>query len=51
MTTVILVSHGGMAQGLVQRVEMLIGEQENLLAVTFEPEDGTELTSSQIVFA
>jgi PTS system mannose-specific IIA component len=48
MTTVILVSHGGMAQGLVQSVEMLIGEQENLLAVTFEPEDGTELLTEKV---
>lgn len=40
MISVILVSHGGMAAGMVQSVEMLIGEQPSLSSITFEPEDG-----------
>lgn len=42
MITVILVSHGGMAKGMVESTTMLIGEQPNLTWITFEPEDGPE---------
>lgn len=42
MITVILVSHGKMVEGILQSMEMLIGEQENVLAVTFEPGDGPD---------
>lgn len=42
MITVILVSHGKMVEGILQSMEMLIGEQENVIAVTFEPEDGPD---------
>ena len=42
MITVILVSHGGMAKGMVESTTMLIGEQPDLAFITFEPEDGVE---------
>lgn len=42
MITVILVSHGGMAKGMVESTTMLIGEQPDLTYITFEPEDGPE---------
>ena len=42
MITVILVSHGGMAKGMVESTTMLIGDQPCLEYVTFEPGDGPE---------
>lgn len=42
MITVILVSHGGMAKGMVESTTMLIGEQPCLTSITFEPKDGPE---------
>ena len=35
---VIVVSHGNFAQGLVDSVQMLVGEQENLVAYGLRPE-------------
>lgn len=42
MITVILVSHGGMAEGMTESTEMLIGEQPNLMYITFTQEDGPD---------
>lgn len=42
MITVILVSHGGMAEGMTESTEMLIGEQPNLMYITFRQEDGPD---------
>lgn len=42
MITVILVSHGGMAKGMVESTTMLIGDQPNLTFITFAPEDGPD---------
>ena len=42
MIRILITSHGGMAQGMVQSVKMLIGEQENLDYVTFDEEMGQE---------
>ena len=36
MVTVILVSHGGMAKGMVESTTMLIGDQPDLDFITFE---------------
>ena len=48
MITVILVSHGGKAKGMVESTEMLIGEQPNLKSITFLPEDGPEDLTAKI---
>ena len=48
MITVILVSHGGMAKGMVESTQMLIGEQPNLKSVTFEPADGPEDLTAKV---
>lgn len=42
MLHILLTSHGGFAEGLIQSVEMLIGEQENLEAVTFGVDMGMD---------
>ena len=48
MITVILVSHGGMAKGMVESTTMLIGEQPDLAFITFEPEDGVEDLTAKV---
>ncbi len=48
MITVILVSHGGMAKGMVESTTMLIGEQPDLTSITFEPEDGVEDLTAKV---
>ncbi|MBM6953601.1 PTS sugar transporter subunit IIA [Enorma phocaeensis] len=42
MIKILLTSHGTMAEGMVQSVKMLIGEQEHLEVVTFAEEMGAE---------
>lgn len=42
MIKILLTSHGTMAEGMVQSVKMLIGEQERLEVVTFAEEMGAE---------
>ena len=42
MINILLTSHGGMAQGMMQSVRMLVGEQQNLDYVTFEEEMGAD---------
>ena len=42
MIHILITSHGGMAQGMVQSVKMLVGEQENLDYVTFDEEMGQD---------
>ena len=42
MIHILITSHGGMAQGMVQSVKMLVGEQENLDYVTFDEETGQD---------
>lgn len=42
MITVILVSHGGMAEGMEESTRMLIGEQPGLTSITFEQGDGVD---------
>jgi len=48
MITVILVSHGGMARGMVESSTMLIGEQPYLSYITFEPEDGPDDLTAKV---
>ncbi|MGH2077164.1 mannose/fructose/sorbose PTS transporter subunit IIB [Aerococcus urinaeequi] len=42
MIGIILASHGKFAEGIKQSAEMIFGEQENLQAVTFMPEEGPD---------
>ena len=42
MIKILLTSHGGMAEGMVQSVKMLIGEQEHLETVTFAEDMGAD---------
>lgn len=42
MIHILVTSHGGMAEGMMQSVEMLVGKQKNLDYVTFEPEMGAD---------
>ena len=42
MIHVFVTSHGGMAEGILESVEMLIGKQENLTAITFGKEMGVD---------
>ena len=42
MIHILVTSHGGMAEGMMQSVKMLVGKQENLDYVTFEPEMGAD---------
>ena len=42
MIHVFVTSHGGMAEGTLESVEMLIGKQENLTAITFGKEMGVD---------
>lgn len=48
MITVILVSHGSMAKGMVESTTMLIGEQPNLTFITFEPGDGPDDLTAKV---
>ena len=48
MITVILVSHGGMAAGMVESTTMLIGDQPCLGSITFEPEDGPDDLTAKV---
>lgn len=42
MIKIVMTSHGGMAQGMMQSVKMLMGEQDNLDFVTFDEEMGAD---------
>ncbi len=42
MIKIVMTSHGGMAQGMMQSVKMLMGEQNNLDYVTFGEEMGAD---------
>lgn len=42
MIHIIITSHGGLAEGLVQSSNMLIGEQGNVECITFAPDMGVE---------
>ncbi|WP_313582699.1 PTS sugar transporter subunit IIA [Lacrimispora sp.] len=42
MIKIVITSHGGMAQGMMQSVKMLMGEQDNLDFVTFGEEMGAD---------
>ena len=42
MIHVFVTSHGGMAEGMMESVEMLIGKQENLTAITFDGDMGVD---------
>ncbi len=42
MIKIVMTSHGGMAQGMMQSVKMLMGEQDNLDFVTFGEEMGAD---------
>ena len=41
MIHILITSHGGMAEGMMQSVKMLVGEQEHLDYVTFGEEMGS----------
>lgn len=42
MTNIILVSHGDLATGMKQSVEMIAGPREEVVAVGLQPSDGPE---------
>lgn len=42
MIHILVTSHGGMAEGMMQSVKMLVGEQENLDYITFDPDMGAD---------
>ena len=42
MIHIVITSHGGLAEGLLQSSNMLIGEQENVECITFAPDMGAE---------
>ena len=42
MIHILITSHGGMAEGMMQSVKMLVGEQEHLDYVTFGEELGSD---------
>ena len=42
MIHILITSHGGMAEGMMQSVRMLVGEQKNLDYVTFGEEIGDD---------
>lgn len=42
MVGIIIASHGEFAKGLLQSSQMIFGEQENLVAVTFMPDEGPD---------
>ena len=48
MATVILVSHGGMAKGMVESTTMLIGDQPDLDFITFEPGEGPDDLTAKV---
>ena len=48
MVTVILVSHGGMAKGMVESTTMLIGDQPDLDFITFEPGEGPDDLTAKV---
>lgn len=42
MKYVILISHGGLAKGLKSAVEMMVGQRDDLLALSLEPEESID---------
>lgn len=42
MNTIIVASHGGLAEGLVKSSFMIFGEQEKVIPVTFNPGEGPD---------
>ena len=42
MKGILLVSHGGLAKGMKESIEMITGYQENLRYVGIEPNEGGE---------
>lgn len=42
MVGIILASHGGLAEGVLNSGEMIFGQQENIKAVSLEPSEGPE---------
>lgn len=47
MIHILITSHGGMAQGMIQSVKMLAGQQEHLECVTFDEEMGQDELDEQ----
>lgn len=45
---VIVVSHGGFSKGLVESVQMLVGEQENLVAYGLYPEQTVQTLTDEL---
>ena len=42
MVSFLIVSHGGLAEGLIDAAEMIMGEQEGLVGIGLQPEEGPE---------
>lgn len=42
MVSLLIVSHGGFAEGLIDASEMIMGEQENVVGIGLQPEEGPE---------
>lgn len=40
MVSIVIATHGGMAKELLRTAEMIVGNQENIAVIDFEPEDG-----------
>lgn len=42
MVSILVVSHGNFSKGLIDAAEMIMGEQENLVGIGLQPEEGPE---------
>jgi len=48
VVSIVVLSHGGLAAGLVQAAQMIMGLQEDLSAVELTPEDSVESFSERV---
>jgi len=48
---IVVVSHGQMAEGMLDAARMIVGEQERLLAVALREEDGIESLTERVAAA
>lgn len=49
MTGIILASHGGLAEGVLQSLGMILGEQEDVYAVTLLPSDSPDILHAKLL--
>lgn len=51
MVGIVVVSHGGMAEGMLDAARMIVGEQERLVSVTLREADGIESLTERVAAA